>query len=114
MTSKFACCLEVLSKMAEEEAPPQKNHWGRAAKVLGSGLLGMGGGMLAGVGAGKAIEHFVDRAGGNSANVAQKVLPIAGGALGLLYPMWKAREQQELRDAFQGTGSEANRRVPGK
>lgn len=109
MTTKFEFCI---TKLAEEE--PQKSRWLQGAKIVGGGLLGMGLGHLAGVGTGKAIEHFVDRAGGNSANVAQKLLPIAGGALGVLYPMWKAREQQELKDAIQSSGSASGREVPGQ
>lgn len=115
MTTKFDYCLLELEKVAEEvvqPAPKQKSRLGEAAKVMGSGLAGLAAGHIAGVGAGKAVEYFTGRAGGNSANLARKAVPIIGGAAGIIYPLWQAQQQKAIQDAVESAHNKSDGRVP--
>jgi hypothetical protein len=111
--NKFLYCLE---KLAEDGKGPGffKGYALPAAKVIGSGLAGLGAGYAVGAGLGKGIEHVVGRVGGNPADAARKIAPVAGTALGVLYPMWKAREQQEILNAIQRARDQADGGIPGQ
>lgn len=95
-------------------APPKKSPYLEGAKVLGSSLAGFGLGQLAGAGIGKGIEHFTQRSGGDPVRIAAKVAPIVGTAAGVIYPMWRAREQKEITDAVESARDENERRLPGQ
>jgi hypothetical protein len=108
---KFSHCLDVLSKLAElapdpiKPSPPDPQMPpGRAlslAKTLGVGTLGLGAGYLAGAGLGKGIEYVMGQQGENPASAARVIAPVAGAAAGIIYPLWKEREQQVLRQAVE-------------
>jgi hypothetical protein len=122
MKTKFDVCMGYLLKEAEvpptevpvqpEEPYKKKNPYLEGAKVLGSSLAGFGLGQLAGAGIGKGIEYVTHRQGGDPVHVAAKVAPIVGTAAGFIYPLWRAREQQEITDAIEGARDENERRLP--
>lgn len=93
--------LAGLEKCAEGEQ--KKSKIGPAAKVLGKGLLGFGLGTAIGAGIGKGLDYISQKASG-------KPLPIhpvwgpaaAAGGMGLMYALWKAKEQEALRRALEG------------
>src|SRR5262245_45740761 len=109
MTGKFASCLGYLCKAAEDlpepapavvmEPPPTRSPFVEGAKVLGPSLAGFGLGQVAGALVGRGIEHVTKRQGGDPVEIARKVGPIVGTAAGLLYPIWRARDQRMLSDA---------------
>jgi hypothetical protein len=126
MMTKFAHCLDYLCKEAEEpvvppapaappgELPPKKSPWWEGAKVLGSSLAGFGLGQIGGALAGRGIEYVTKRQGGDPVEMAKKVGPIVGAAAGFLYPMWRAREQQEITNAVESARDHNERRVSGQ
>lgn len=123
MTTKFVLCLDYLCKEAEDlpdpqtpavEPPPKKNPFWEGTKVVGSGLLGLAAGMGAGALAGKGIEYVTKRQGGDPVEIARKVGPIVGTAAGFLYPMWRAREAQEVTNAVESARDHNERRLSGQ
>jgi hypothetical protein len=114
VTTKFDYCLVELSKIAAEQpAEKKKNPHLEAAKVIGGGILGFGAGQLAGVGIGKGLEYLTKRKGGNPADMARKVAPIAGAAAGILYPLWQSNQRKAADDAFESADNDPPQRVPG-
>lgn len=113
---RFDYCLDYLCKQAEEaKKKDDKPHpYREAAKVMGKSLAGLGLGYAAGAGAGKLLEHFVAKGGGNPADVAKKVAPLVGGAAGMVYPLWKSRERKATQDAVEREHNKSDGRVPGK
>jgi hypothetical protein len=96
-----------------EELAKKSPVW-EGAKVVGTSLAGFGLGQLAGAGIGRVLERGAQRRGIDPVSVAQKVAPIAGAAAGIVYPMWKATEQQEIKDAVEGARDQNERRqLPG-
>jgi hypothetical protein len=127
MKDKFDCCLDYLSKEAEfsppavdpsaatpQQTPPPKSPYWEGAKVLGSSLAGFGLGQVAGALAGRGIEHITKRQGGDPVELARKIGPIVGTAAGILYPIWRAREQRDISNAVESARDENERRVPGQ
>jgi hypothetical protein len=119
--TKFDYCLSHLSKEAEdpsvppvEEQPKKKSPYWEGAKMLGSSLAGFGLGQIAGVGIGKGIEYVTKRQGGDSVDIARKIAPAVGAAAGIIYPMWRSREQKAISDAVQSARDENERRFPGQ
>jgi hypothetical protein len=92
------------------DAPPEKKSplW-EGAKVLGTSMAGFGLGQLAGAGLGHFVGHGANKAGVDPLLIAQKVAPVAGAAAGVLYPMWKSREQKEITDAVEGARDQNER-----
>lgn len=93
------------------DAPPEKKSplW-EGAKVVGTSLAGFGLGQLAGAGIGRLVERGARSRGIDPVSVAQTAAPIVGGAAGILYPMWRAREQKELTNAVE-SARDQNERV---
>src|SRR5262245_5415468 len=130
MTGKFASCLGYLCKEAEDlpepapavvmEPPPKRSPFVEGAKVLGTSLAGFGlgpaggRGPVAGALVGRGIEHVTKRQGGDPVEIARKVGPIVGTAAGLLYPIWRAREQRMLSDAVESARDHNERRLSGQ
>lgn len=85
-----------------------------AAKVVGSGIAGLVAGQLAGVGVGKALEHFSGRTGGNAANIARKIGPIAGTAGGIIYPIWQSHQEKARKNAVESALNQPDGRLPRK
>ena len=111
----FEVCLGYLCKEAEEAAESKKKRpWVEGAKVMGKSLAGLGLGYVAGAGAGKLMEKVTKGRGGNPEDLARKVAPLAGGAAGLIYPIWKAREKKEIQDAVESAHNQSDERVSGK
>jgi hypothetical protein len=115
VTSKFDYCL---AKLAEEVAtaptaePVKPNPWVQSAKIMGTGLAGFGLGHLVGAVGGKGIGHIAQRLGVDEAMLADKALPLATAAGGMLYATWRAKEQQAIRDAFENSRNQE--RIPGQ
>jgi hypothetical protein len=103
-------CPEILEKTAESERP--RGGIARGLKVLGAGTLGFGAGTLAGAGALELANRAHQHAYGMPipTNTFYKIAPVLGGAMGLTYALFKAREQEELRRAFQ---NQPDRSSPG-
>ena len=116
MTTKFDYCLVELSKIAAEQKSEEKkkNPHLEAAKVIGSGILGFGAGQLAGVGIGKGLEYITGKRGGNAADLARKIAPLAGAASGIIYPIWQGHQRKAADDAFESADNRPSERVPGK
>ena len=100
--------VESLCKMA---SPEEKPDWGKRARIVGSGLLGMAGGTVAGYGAGKLLDLLhgtpIPKAHLNLA------APLVGGAAGLAYNLYKARELEELKRAVkQNPDDKSEGRLP--
>lgn len=93
--------VEGIYKIAELEPPPaeERPDWGQRAKLVGSGLLGMGVGTLAGFGAMELANRHHPSGKGLPASTLNKAVPIATAGAGLMYSLWKAREQEKLRRA---------------
>lgn len=116
MRDKFSICLDYLVKHAAEEDPGLwQGYFRPAAKVIGTGMLGMGTGFLAGAGMGKLLELA---SGQHAGEVARRVGPIAGTAAGLIYPMWQARMSDQIRkerdNVGQGARNEPGTGIPGQ
>lgn len=118
MKTVFDYCLVELVKTAESvsTAPPvkKKNPHVEAAKVVGSGIAGLVAGQLVGVGAGKAIEYFTGRKGGNPADMARKIAPIAGAASGIIYPIWQSQQEKARKNAVESALNQSDGRPPGQ
>lgn len=78
-------------------SPPEK-PWARAAKAVGGGVLAFGAGTAAGYGAQRGLEHLTGKS--LTPSRLRAVAPILGGAMGLAYNQYKAREAEELRNAL--------------
>lgn len=90
--------LGAIYKTAEADLPTEERpDWGQRAKLLGSGLLGMGVGTLAGYGAMELANRSYP--GGLQASALNKAVPVASAGAGLMYSLWKAREMEKLRRA---------------
>ncbi len=99
--------VQGICKLASEEpapaAPPPlhedgKPDWGRRAKIVGAGLLGMGAGTAAGFGG----MHLANKAFGPSGiphSALNVAVPVLGGAAGLAYSLYKAKEMEEIKRA---------------
>lgn len=84
---------------------PEKADWAQRAKAVGSGLLGMTVGGLAGFGGMEAADRLLGGGGAGSPNTGipssalNKIVPLATAGAGLTYALWKAREMEKLRRA---------------
>jgi hypothetical protein len=108
--SKFASCLDCLSKTAEDSG----KRYLQALKHVGVGALGFGLGTAAGKGTGLLLGKL-DRGGVvPGANVARWVGPAAGAGLGLAYSLWKQKEKEEIQRALQGNNSSSEQGLSGK
>lgn len=114
MRTPFDYCLEELVKVAAQEPEKKKNPHIEAAKVVGSGILGFGAGQLAGVGIAKGLEYFTKKRGGNPADLARKIAPIAGAAGGIIYPIWQGHQRRAADNAFESAQRKTDGRVPRK
>jgi hypothetical protein len=83
-----------LGKAGAEEKPPT------ITGVLGQSLLGLGTGIAAGYGLGRALEAIGRRTGIPIPVIASRVGSVAGATVGAGYPLLKAYEQQELQRAL--------------
>lgn len=99
----------------EQERTPGQKAQG-AAKVLSTGLLGFATGSLAGAGGAYLMDKWHEAATGNKIPVSalHKVAPFVGGAAGLAYNIYKARELEELRRALANKSDHPQGRVPPK
>lgn len=103
----------LLCKVAEElESPGKKVQ--NVAKTMGSGLLGFATGSLAGAGGAYLLDKWHEAATGQKIPVSTlyKAAPLVGGAMGLAYNIYKARELEELRRALANKSDQPQGRVP--
>jgi hypothetical protein len=100
-----------------EPPPPEmqgsitsERPWVRAAKAVGGGALAFGVGTAAGSGAALGIQKLL----GNKLTPSRlmKAGPVLGGAMGLAYNQYKARETEELRNALKSHQEQRSRSTP--
>ena len=108
-------CPEVLEKVAAEPERP-KGRIAPAAKVIGVGALGFGAGTLLGAGAAALANKAHEKMYGAPipTNTFYRVAPVLGGAMGISYALFKAREQEELRRVYQDDQHRAASGLPRK
>jgi hypothetical protein len=94
---------EALFKFAAEKAKEKKSPTARMLATLGIGALGTGIGSVAGYGAGELANRFSQKVRNQpiSTSSLMTAAPIVGGAAGLAYSVYKAREMEELRRALE-------------
>lgn len=101
----FSAFLDEFQKIAEEEKKPSKG-W-QLAKILGSGALGFGVGTAAGMGTGYIADKIYEKATGNKIPkpLVLGAAPLLGGAAGIAYSVYKAKEQEAMRRALEDQAS---------
>ena len=104
MNDPFAHCLDYLCKLAEEPpaAAPAPSPYRRLPGIIAGSALGLTAGYGAGALIGQGLERLGGKAGVPAGNIARVVSPIAGTVGGVLYPLWKQREQELIRGAHDG------------
>jgi hypothetical protein len=102
--------------VAEELEPTTGQKAQSAAKIIGTGLLGFGAGSLAGVGSAMLADKWHEAATGQKipTSTLYKVAPLVGGAMGLAYNVYKAKELEELRRALSSQPNRSQGRVSPK
>lgn len=101
-------------KAEEPRAPGEKAK--SVAKTIGTGLLGFGAGSLAGAGGAMLLDKWHEAATGQKIPIGTlfKAAPLVGGAFGLAYNIYKARELEELRHALESKSDRTQGRVSPK
>jgi len=101
-----------LCKVAGEPEP--KSSTTSALKTIGTGLLGFGTGSLAGAGGALLLDKWHEAATGKKIPLStiHAAAPIIGGAAGLTYSIYKAREIEELRRAIENKSNQSQGRIP--
>jgi len=91
------------------EAKKKERSMLRAIKPWAQGIAGFGLGSAAGYGGIKATDYFLRRAGqpGVTPGAMGYIVPAATGALGTMYGLWKAKEQEAMRRAVEGEDEES-------
>jgi hypothetical protein len=97
----FVLHAAEMLKEAEEKRIPS------AQKVVAQGLLGLGGGMLAGYGIGRGIQHFTP--GSTAVNLAPRIAGTAGAIMGVTYPWWKTEEREAIKRALEARRARLDR-----
>lgn len=103
-------------KTAEEvERTPREKALG-ATKSLGTGLLGFTTGSLAGVGGAYLLDKAYEASTGNKIPLSalHVAAPILGGAAGIAYNLYQAKQQEELRRALASKSDRPQGRIPPK
>jgi hypothetical protein len=114
VTTKFDYCLAKVAEELQPQQQPKKNPHLQALKIIGMGAAGLGLGHAVGAGAGKAIEYFTRRSGGNPADAARMIAPVVGGAAGIIYPIWQAQQSKAIQNAVESAHNQSDGRVPGQ
>lgn len=107
---------KVLCKVAEEIEPSTGQKIRGAAKTIGTGLLGFGAGSLAGAGGAYLLDKWHESATGQKIPISaiHTAAPVIGGAMGLAYNIYKAKELEELRRALASKPNQPQGRVSPK
>lgn len=106
-----------LCKMAEAVDPPTtRQKLQNAAKVYGTGLLGFATGSLAGAGSAYLADKWYESATGKKipTSALHVAAPLVGGAAGLAYNLYQAKQQEELRRALASKPDQSQGRVSPK
>lgn len=98
----YRLAMPSQEKTAEESEPTPGQKVQGVAKTIGTGLAGFGAGSLAGAGGALLLDKWHEAATGQKIPLSTlyKTAPIVGGAMGLAYNIYKARELEELRRAL--------------
>lgn len=106
----------LLCKVAEELEPTPGQKLRNVAKTVGTGLAGFGAGSLAGAGSAMLLDKWHEAATGQKIPISTlyKTAPIVGGAMGLAYNIYKAKELEELRRALSSKSDRPQGRVSPK
>lgn len=120
--AKLASLPEPPPDSGEAPAPetqgistPEK-PWLRAAKAVGGGALAFGAGTAVGSGAALGIRKLLGGKGGSVLTPSRLMTAgaITGGAMGLAYNQYKAREAEELRNALKSHQEQRTRSLSAK
>lgn len=103
--------LEGLMKLAEQK--PIKSPWGHAVGTVGKGLVGFGAGTVGGFALGHLADAVFEKTTGQK--VPSKLLvpaaSLLGAGMGLAYSLYKSKESEELRRAYEAHRDNAKRSV---
>lgn len=106
----------ALCKLAEEVERTPKEKVQGVAKALGTGLLGFATGSLAGVGSAYLLDKAFEASTGKKIPLSalHVAAPVLGGAAGIAYNLYQAKQQEELRRALASKSSRPQGRIPPK
>lgn len=85
--------------LTPKEAEEKKEKKPSVLGTLGLSALGLGTGMLAGAGLGKALEHISTRQGVNLPHAVPMMAQVGMGALGAAIPAWRHYERSRMERA---------------
>lgn len=99
---------------AAQQEPTPAQRAGGVAKTVGTGLLGFGAGSLAGAGGAMLLDKWHEAATGQKIpnSALRTAAPLVGGAMGLAYNIYKARELEELRRVLESKSDRPQGRIP--
>lgn len=108
--------LREREKTAEDHEPTTGQKLQNAAKVYGTGLLGFATGSLAGAGSAYLADKWYEAATGKKipTSALHVAAPLVGGAAGLAYNLYQAKQQEELRRALASKPDQSQGRVSPK
>jgi hypothetical protein len=91
--------VQGICKLASEHEAPD---WKRRAKIVGAGLLGMSAGTALGFGGMELANRLHMKANGGHGiphSALNAIVPALGGAAGMAYSLYKAKEMEEIKRA---------------
>jgi hypothetical protein len=106
--------LSGLAKLAEKE--PIKHPARHALSTVGKGLLGFGAGTVGGFALGALGDAVYEKTTGQKlpAHLLVPAASLLGAGMGMAYSLYKTKELEELRRAYEAHRDNAKRGVPGK
>lgn len=101
MITEFSHNVEGMVKVAmrNPSAVSRKRKEPTVLGTMGQGLAGLGTGIVAGYGLGKALEVIARKQRIPLTKLIPTIVSTAGGAVGIAYPLWKTYELDALRRA---------------
>jgi hypothetical protein len=103
MLTEYLSPQEVQGICKIASAPPQgEPDWKQRAKIVGAGLLGMSAGTALGFGGMELANRLHMKAHGGKgipSSALNIAVPALGGAAGLAYSLYKAKEMEEIKRA---------------
>lgn len=115
-TKGYRLMLPAREKTAEEVERTSGEKARGVAKAMGTGLLGFATGSLAGVGSAYLADKWYEAATGKKIPLTalHAAAPILGGAAGIAYNLYQAKQQEELRRALASKSDRPQGRIPPK
>lgn len=91
-----------ICKLAAPVQPEGEPDWKHRAKIVGAGLLGMSAGTALGFGGMELANHIYKQTNGGHGiphSALSIAVPALGGAAGMAYSLYKAKEMEEIKRA---------------